>query len=173
MFVPWAKHPGSPHSSTTILSRLLSFETKTPLLSISTPTLSPAWTFVSLSSKPPPFELVCPKEAQYVSHLMMKRLLPGQAECSLSVLAAQGALFSCYKKLLLAHPRKHSLLIQKRGFIKDDMPAWTLLSAGREPSPWPLHISRVCSLGSALAAWHGEDNSFCSFWPPFLTLLWS
>lgn len=171
MFVPLAKLPGSPRGSITILSRPLPRETKTPLLSTSTTTPTPAWTFVSLSSKPPPVELFFPKEPENVSHLRRRRrLLPGQAERSLSVLLLKGLLAAATKAAAstpqAADPKKGALL-------RMILPAWTLLSAGREPSPRPLRVSRVCSLGSALAARHGEGNSFCSFWPPFLTLLWS
>lgn len=58
MLVPSAKHLdlyAAPPQS-----RLVLFQIKPPLLSISTPTLSPAWSFVSLSSKTPPVELPPP-----------------------------------------------------------------------------------------------------------------
>lgn len=150
MFVPSAKHTGSPHGSTTILSRLLSHETKTALLSISTPTPTLAWTFVSLSSNLPPVELVFPKEPKYVSQLMARNTA---FQCWLLK-----GLFAAATKAAAGTPRKHSFLRDptKGASLRIILPAWTLLSAGREPSPRPLHISRVCSLGSAL----GKTTAF-------------
>lgn len=63
IFVPSAKQPGPPQCSATIVSRPLWGKTKKKtVLSIFTPTPSPAWTFVSLSLKAPPVELCPPKK---------------------------------------------------------------------------------------------------------------
>lgn len=155
MFVPLAKHPGSLHGSTTILSRLLSHETKTPLLSISTPTPTPARTFVSLSSKLPPVELFFPKEPEYVSQLMVRRLLPGQAECSLSALAATKAAASTPQEALLTNPTKGAS-------SRMVLPAWTLLSAAREakPSDAAHQQSLQPRLSAGCKAWGGKQLLF-------------
>lgn len=152
MLVPSAKHLdlyAAPPQS-----RLVLFQIKPPLLSISTPTLSPAWSFVSLSLKTPPVELPPPppkkKKLPYVGHLPMRRLLPGQAVRRLSAAAAQGALCSHYKSC----PQEALPADTKRGFIQDNpacaaaAPGWSgdkPLAAARRQS-WQPGVSAGCEM---------------------------
>lgn len=149
MLVPSAKHLDL-HAAPP-QSRLVLFQIKPPLLSISTPTPSPAWSFVSLSSKMPPVELPPPKKKlPYVGHLPTRRLLPGQAVRRLSAAAAQGALCSRYKSC----PWEALPTDTKRGFIKDDparaaaAPGWwgDKPSAAAHRQSWQPGVSAGCEM---------------------------
>lgn len=157
MLVPSAKHLdlyAAPPQS-----RLVLFQIKPPLLSISTPTLSPAWSFVSLSLKTPPVELPPPppkkKSCRMLATSQWGGCSPGKRCAGFQQRPLKGLSAATTK----AAPRKHSPPIQKGVSFRTILPARRLLQAGRETSPWLLHVGRVGSLGLALAVrWMGHPS---------------